>query len=140
MLEVLVANLSILKCSQGTIPSSLTIPPDNSVNLVTTGFPIATAAHHLPLVNILPFSMCKSWYNPTVLAAGLNLKPKPLIPFVDEPIPQPCIPMTFEKWEDGSKTTTVKGQSAVTMTSKCKCLWQGEITPVISSQFIVQAL
>ncbi len=138
MLELMVSKDSVIKCNKGTMPSLLTVISDNEVNLSSP--PLATSSHHWPVYNILPFNQCKSWYNPMVLNAGLNLKPKPLIPFVDPPIPQVCIPMTFSKWEETSKTTVVNGDPAVIMTSKCKCLWQGEITPIFSSQFVAWAL
>ena len=138
MLELMVAKDSVIQCSYGSFYSVLTILSDCEVNLASP--PLATEKMHWPIQNILPFYMCSSWYNPMVLNAGLNLKPKPLIPFVDPPIPQYCIPMTFTAWEDASPTTTINGDKALTMCSKCKCLWEGEITPVFSSQFVAWSI
>ena len=61
-----VVNSAMLKCSMGTIPSSLVVP----VTMALDGYqPVANIQDHVPMMNIMPFGMCQSPTNPTVAAA-----------------------------------------------------------------------
>ena len=57
---------AMLKCSMGLAPGTLMVLPANAV---MTGMPAATVMDNIPMLNILPFGMCKSMSNPMVAAA-----------------------------------------------------------------------
>lgn len=117
---------ALLKCSYGAAPSALIVLPANGV---MTGTPAANIADNIPLLNILPFVMCKSMENPMVLAATLA--------HLGALTPMPCIPMTTSPWSKGSPTVKIKGKAALDSNSKLKCDWGGEIQITMPGQFTV---
>ncbi|MCG7850339.1 MAG: DUF4280 domain-containing protein, partial [ANME-2 cluster archaeon] len=107
---------TMLKCSFGTAPSSMTVLP---ANMVSTSMPIANIMDNVPMLNIMPFVMCTSMANPTVatatsLASGILT-------------PMPCIPVTTAPWAPGSSTVLVANQPALNDSSTLMCNWGGTI-------------
>ena len=52
-----VCNGAMLKCSMGIAPSSLIVVPANRV--MTSSQPAATIMDNKPMVNVMPFGMCR---------------------------------------------------------------------------------
>ena len=106
-----------LKCSMGAAPSKLMVLPVNMV--ITEGTPGANIMDHMPMVNILPFGMCKSPANPVVAAATAAA--------LGVLTPMPCIPATLSPWIVGAPTVLLANQPALDNVSKCMCMWAGVI-------------
>jgi hypothetical protein len=107
---------TLLKCSFGNTPMPIMVLPDKKVKSM---LPAAVKSDHIPLVNILPFGMCSNPANPMVIAATAAA----LGVFT----PMPCIPCTVEEWTGSSKKVKIKGKEALTMDSKLRCLYGGNI-------------
>jgi len=82
---------AMMQCSFGMAPSSLCVLPTKMV--MTSKMPAATIMDHIPLVNVLPFSMCTSPANPMVAAATAAA--------LGVLTPMPCIPVTTAPWLPG---------------------------------------
>jgi hypothetical protein len=102
---------AMLQCSFGVAPSTLIVTPENRV--MASNLPAATIMDFIPMKNILPFGMCTSPANPTVIAA-LGA-------------PMPCVPVTTP-WVPGVPTTLISGKPALGNNSKCICTWGGVIS------------
>jgi Domain of unknown function (DUF4280) len=117
---------AVTRCSKGSAPSTLVVAPQHKVY---TGMPAATVMDHQPLVNVLPFLMCRSLGNPMVAAATAaamgSLKP------------MPCLPVTTSPWKPGSPTVKIGGQAALNNSSKLRCAWGGVIGIDMAGQFTV---
>ncbi|MGL5151719.1 MAG: DUF4280 domain-containing protein, partial [Clostridium sp.] len=94
----------ILECSCGTSPTSLKVTSQS--NLSMKGKFTATEKDNIPNTNILPFGSCK------------NL-----------PFNPPCPLSITGKWENTSKTFTIKGGAVLLDCSSMKCTLGGEIKP-----------
>lgn len=108
---------AMLKCSMGAAPGSLVVLPANRV--MANKMPAANIMDFKPMVNIMPFGMCKSPANPVVAAAtaaALGVLTQ-----------MPCIPMTVAPWTPGAKKTMIANMPALTKDSKCMCAWGGSI-------------
>ena len=90
--------------------------PDKKVNSM---LPAATAADHIPLLNILPFGMCSNPANPMVIAATAAA--------MGVLTPVPCIPCTVQEWTGASEKVKIKGKKALNMDSRLQCLYGGSI-------------
>jgi hypothetical protein len=112
-----VCNGAMLKCSMGIAPSSLIVVPANRV--MTSSQPAATIMDNKPMVNVMPFGMCRSPANPTVAAATAAA--------LGVLTPMPCIPNTPTPWAPGAPTVHVASQPALDDTSKLMCMWAGVI-------------
>jgi hypothetical protein len=123
----LVSGGAVLKCSFGAAPSALMVLP---VNRVMTSMPIANIMDNKPMVNILPFGMCTSMANPTVIAATAAA--------LGVLTPMPCIPVTAAPWVPGSPTVLVGNMPALNNSSKCMCNWGGIIQVTTPGQFTIQ--
>ena len=78
-----------LQCSFGVAPSSLMVIPKGPPTMA--GGPLAASIMDFaPMVNILPFGMCTSAANPSVIAATAAA----LGVFT----PMPCVPVTVAPW------------------------------------------
>ena len=106
-----------LKCSMGLAPSVLTVLPTNKV--MTSNVPAANIMDHKPMVNIMPFGMCKSPANPVVAAATAAA--------LGTLTPMPCIPNTPAPWVPGAPTVLLANFPALNNTSKLMCIWAGVI-------------
>jgi hypothetical protein len=107
----------MLKCSMGIAPSSLIVVPANRV--MTSSQPAATIMDNKPMVNVMPFGMCRSPANPAVAAATAAA--------LGVLTPMPCIPNTPTPWAPGAPTVHVASQPALDDTSKLMCIWAGII-------------
>lgn len=107
---------TLLKCNFGNVPVPLMVLPDKKVNSM---LPVAVQSDHIPLLNILPFGMCSNPSNPLVIAATAAA--------MGVLTPVPCLPCTVEEWTGSSKKVKVKGGQALSMDSKLRCLFGGEI-------------
>ena len=109
---------AMMQCSFGMAPSSLCVLPTKMV--MTSKMPAATIMDHIPLVNVLPFSMCTSPANPMVAAATAAA--------LGVLTPMPCIPVTTAPWVPGSPTVLLGKIPALNASSKCMCNWAGVIS------------
>lgn len=113
-----------LMCTMGLAPSVLQVLP---VNRVQCGKQVAAnIMDHVPMVNILPFGMCNSIANPVVAAATAAK----LGVFT----PAACIPNTAAPWVPGSPTVLLGKMPMLNSTSKCMCMWGGQISIVMPGQ------
>ncbi|NUP05202.1 MAG: DUF4280 domain-containing protein [Polyangiaceae bacterium] len=113
----LVVHEAKIRCSQGTIPSLLVIPPDSPVS--SDNKPVGTVDDHKPMKNIITFGMCRSLQNPTVqsattAAAGVLT-------------PQACVPATNKQWSPGAPFAVVDEVRVLSSDSTCSCDWGGTI-------------
>ena len=104
------------KCSFGAAAGKLVI----AVPMYTaTNKPLATTMDHVPIVNIVPFGMCKAPTNPMVIsltAAALGVFQQ-----------APCVPVTAAPWSPGATKVKVGGKPALLKTCKLNCAWGGMI-------------
>ncbi len=117
---------AMLKCSFGAAPGTLMVLP---ANCVQSGTPSANIMDHVPMLNILPFGMCKSMANPMVAAATAAA--------LGALTPMPCIPMTTAPWSPGSPTVKLANQAALNDASKLTCNWGGSIEISMPGQMTV---
>ncbi|MDX6271552.1 MAG: hypothetical protein QOD28_2775 [Acidobacteriota bacterium] len=115
-----------LQCSFGVAPSSLVVLPQNRV---LTAVPDANIMDNKPMVNILPFGMCSSPSNPTVIAATAAA--------LGVLTPMPCVPVTPAPWVPGSPTVLIANMPALNNTSKLMCIWGGVIQIVAPGETTV---
>ncbi|HFZ8996680.1 TPA: DUF4280 domain-containing protein [Citrobacter freundii] len=108
---------AMMQCSFGLAPSTLNVLPANRT--FTGGLPMANIMDNKPMVNILPFGMCSSMANPTVVAATAAA--------LGVLTPMPCIPVIPAPWMPGSPTVLVGNMPALNMQSKLICMWAGVI-------------
>ena len=107
-----------LMCSFGLTPSAIVVLPKNRV--ITESKPMANIMDNVPMLNILPFGLCTSLVNPmtaALTAAALGVL-----------TPGPCIPATTAPWMPGSPTVMVANMPALNSTSKCICMYGGQIS------------
>ncbi|MES2771389.1 MAG: DUF4280 domain-containing protein [Pseudomonadota bacterium] len=109
---------ALLECSCGAAPSSLVVLPKNKV--IAEGPPAANILDHVPLVNILPFGLCKSALNPTVAAATAAA--------MGTLTPMPCVPATATPWVPGALSVLIGGAPALDNVAKCLCNWGGVVS------------
>lgn len=104
-------------CSFGMAPAPLGVIPVNRVLL--GNIPMANIMDNKPFINIVPFGMCSSPGNPTVVAATAAA--------LGVLTPMPCMPQTLAPWAPGSPTVLVGNMPALTAQSKLICIWGGVI-------------
>lgn len=109
---------ALLKCTFGVAPSALMVLPANKV--LAEGPPAANIMDHKPMVNIMPFAMCNSPANPTVIAATAAA--------MGVLTPMPCVPATSAPWVPGAPTVLIANMPALDNVSKCVCNWGGVIS------------
>jgi hypothetical protein len=120
---------TMLACSFGVAPSTLTITPENRVMAGST--PAATIMDYIPMKNVAPFGMCSAPTNPQVAAATAAA--------LGVLTPQPCMPATSSPWTPGSPGVTIANKPALTTTCQLLCMWGGIITITNPSQQTVNA-
>jgi len=123
IMQPLVIQGTLLKCSCGNVPVPIMVLPDKKVNSMT---PVAVASDHIPLLNILPFGMCSNPANPMVAAATAAA--------MGVLTPMPCIPCTLQEWTKTSEKVKIKGKQVLSMESKLQCLYGGSIQAVLPLQ------
>ncbi len=109
-----------LKCDQAMPPgtSTMMVLPLNRV--LTMNQPAATVMDFVPMLNILPFGMCKSTANPMVAAATAAA--------LGTLTPMPCIPVTVAPWTPGAPTVKMMPGAVLNDSSTVKCTWAGTIS------------
>jgi hypothetical protein len=121
---------AMLKCSMGAAPSSFVVLPVNRV--MTSNVPAANIMDNKPLVNIMPFGVCKSLANPTVASATAAATAAALGVFTLTPMP--CVPNTVAPWTPGAPTVMIANMPALDNTSKLMCMWAGVIEVTSAGQ------
>jgi hypothetical protein len=114
---------AMLKCSMGAAPSSFVVLPANKV--ITSNMPAANIMDMKPMVNIMPFGVCKSLANPVVASATASATAAALGVFTLTPMP--CVPNTVAPWAPGAPTVMIANMPALDDTSKLMCTWAGVI-------------
>jgi hypothetical protein len=112
-----VVNTAQLTCSMGMAPSPLMVLPLNRV--FSGNQPAANIMDHVPMVNILPFGMCRSPANPMVAAATAAA--------MGVLTPMPCIPATPAPWVPGAVTVLLANMPSLDNTCTLNCIWAGVI-------------
>ena len=123
----IVCNGAMLKCSFGTAPGTMTVLP---INMVKTATPIANIMDYIPMMNVMPFTMCTSMSNPSVAAATAAAQ--------GVLTPMPCIPVTTSPWSPGCSTVLVAGQPALNDSSRLMCTWGGMIEVMNAGQMTIE--
>lgn len=117
-----VVNGSVLICSFGVAPSTLSVLPDKRV--LCGGQPMANISDNKPMVNIAPFGLCNSLSNPVTAsqtAAALGVL-----------TPGACTPVVTAPWMPGSPTVHVGGMPALNDSSTCMCAYGGVVQVTVS--------
>ena len=120
-----VVNTAQLMCSMGMAPSPLVVLPLNRV--FSGNQPAANIMDHKPMLNILPFGMCRSPANPVVAAATAAA--------MGVLTPMPCIPVTVSPWVPGTPTVTLGQIPSLDNNCQLMCMWAGVIKVVVPGQF-----
>lgn len=109
-----------LQCSFGAAPSKLAVLPEHKE---TIEYKLAAnITDNVPNINIMPFGMCRAPTNPQVAAATTAA--------AGVLTPQPCVPVTPDRWTPGAATVMLDYQPALDNTSKLMCAWLGVISVV----------
>lgn len=116
-----------MKCSMGLSPSSLVVLPVNRV--LNNNRPQANIMDNKPMVNILPFGLCRSLANPIVAAATTAA--------FGTLTPMPCIPNTPAPWFPGKVNTLVTNKPALMKNNRLACVYLGMISFNVPGQFSV---
>lgn len=114
---------AMMQCIFGLAPSTLNVLPINRIMI--GGKPAANILDNKPYVNIVPFGLCRSLANPTVIAK--------------KGVPSPCTPMTFAPWLIGTPVTMVGPMPILNNTSKLVCSYGGMINILFPGQVNVMA-
>jgi hypothetical protein len=115
---------AMMMCTQGMAPSTLMPTPKT---VLTGNMVAANILDHVPMLNIMPFGMCRSPANPMVAAATAAA--------LGVLTPMPCIPATPAPWVPGAPTVLLCGAPALNNTSKLMCMWAGTISITMPGQF-----
>jgi hypothetical protein len=119
-----VVNSAQLMCSMGAAPSALVVLPLNRV--MSGNQPAANIMDHKPLVNIMPFGVCRSLAYPATAAATAAA--------MGALTPMPCIPATPAPWVPGSATVMLGNMPALNNSCKLTCIWGGTIQVLMPGQ------
>jgi len=120
---LLVTSGAVLSCSFGNATSTLSVLP---TNCVMVEMPAANIVDEIPMLNILPFGMCCSLANPTVIASTASA--------LGVLTPMPCIPMTVSPWVEGAPAVLIGNMPALSSDSKLTCCWAGSISISFAGQ------
>jgi hypothetical protein len=115
---------AMMTCSMGATPSPLMPTPKP---VMTSNMVAANILDNIPIVNIMPFGVCKSPANPMVVAATAAA--------LGVLTPMPCIPVTPAPWVPGAPTVLLCGAPALNNSSKLMCVWAGVISFSSPGQF-----
>jgi Domain of unknown function (DUF4280) len=110
-----------LMCTMGAAPAPITVLPTNRV--MVENKPMANIMDHKPFVNIMPFGVCMSLSNPataSLTAAAFGVL-----------TPGPCTPATSAPWIPGAPTVMLANMPALNSTSKCICMFGGQISVAV---------
>jgi uncharacterized protein DUF4280 len=117
-----------LQCSFGAAPSTLLVLP---LGHVLAGAPVANITDSVPFLNIVPFGVCASPANPTVVAATAAA--------LGVLTPMPCVPATAAPWIPTSPPKVMAVKLPVLQNvDKLMCTWGGIIQVISPAQTKVQ--
>jgi Domain of unknown function (DUF4280) len=116
---------SMIKCSGSVAPIPLLGVP---TSVLDTDAPVATIDMMVPFLNILDFGLCTSEVNPEVIAAKIVGSPG-----------APCVPIVVDPWDPPSDSVIIDGMPAALASSKCMCVWAGEISVEIDPDTAIEA-
>lgn len=119
-----------LMCSFGAVLSSIMVAPENVV--IGTKTPLTTVMDNVRMNNILPFTICRTPYNPAVASTTATA--------MGVSTPAPNIPVTSAPWSPGSPTVMIKNWPALNSSSKCKCNRGGVRSVTFPGQVTVNVL
>ena len=119
---------AMTKCSEGMAPGKLVILPLNMTDAKSVA--AATVMDFVPMMNIMPFGLCKSMANPMVSAATSAA--------MGVLTPMPCIPLVVAPWSPGSAKVTISNKKALLNSDTCKCTWAGTIEITQAGQSAVE--
>jgi len=108
---------AMMQCTMGLAPSTFNATPKM---VMTSNMPAGNIMDHVPMMNIMPFGMCKSPANPVVAAATAAA--------LGVLTPMPCIPATPAPWMPGAVNVLVANMPALNDSSKLMCIWAGTIS------------
>ena len=111
-MPLVVPHNSVCKCSCGTAPCSLVVPPAKKVSV--DNLAVASVMDHKAGANLATFAMCTTAANPAV-AANKNA-------------PAPCVPVLPSPWTPGSVTVSLHNEIMLHETSTLNCAYGGVIT------------
>lgn len=109
---------ALLQCSFGVSPSVLNVLP--ACRILLQGMPIASVMDHLPLVNIMPFGLCRSLANPMVAVATATA--------MGVLTPMPCLPVTPAPWLPLFPKALIGPFPVLTKQACLFCAWGGSIS------------
>jgi hypothetical protein len=107
------------QCTMGLAPGSLVVVPQGPP-ILGQNMPAATIMDNKPIVNVVPFGMCKSLANPTVASATAAA--------LGTLTPMPCVPVTASPWAPGAMKVTISNKPALHASCKLMCNWGGVIS------------
>jgi hypothetical protein len=110
-----------LMCTMGAAPAPITVLPTNRV--MVENKPMANIMDHVPFVNIMTFGVCMSLSNPAT--AALTAAAFGVL------TPGPCTPTTSTPWIPGVPTVMLANMPALNSTSKCVCMFGGQISVAV---------
>lgn len=119
----LVTGNALLSCTFGLAPSTFVTLPTNKVMVDMAA---ANIVDNVAMLNVLPFGMCTSVANPTVIAATAAA--------LGVPTPMPCIPLTVAPWIVGKPTILIGNMPALSDDSTLMCSWAGCISISFAGQ------
>ena len=105
MAKEYMTNGAMVQCNMGAMPLPITLMKDHGVS---AGAALLNANDHVPMVNIMPFGICK-------------LKPP------TPPGANVCIPVTAQAWKSGDMHCMIDGAPALTKDSFLVCSCGGII-------------
>jgi hypothetical protein len=111
---------TILQCSMGVAPSVFVALPLPGTPMILGGMPAATILQTTPVVNILPFGLCRSPANPAVASATAAA--------MGALTPMPCTPLIPTTWAPPSLTTFHGMLPVASSISTCACMFGGVIS------------
>ena len=122
-MSLIVCSGAICTCSFGTVPSTLSVMPENKCMI---GALAATVADCAAGKNIMPFGLCTTMSNPAVAsatAAALGVL-----------TPQPCMPSIAGMWISKSTNVLIGGKPVLTGDSTAMCIYGGSIKSTSAGQ------
>ena len=125
-MAVQVVDGTLMSCTFGMSPASLSVLPTNKVSAEK---PAANIMDNIPNLNIAPFGMCQSMANPQVAAATAAA--------MGALTPMPCLPVVPAPWSPGSPTVLVANMPALTSTCMANCVYGGIIQFSVPGQMSV---
>lgn len=108
---------ALLRCSFGMAPSNFMVPDPTRPKV--QGKPVGNIGDNKPMMNIMPFGMCRSMANPQVASATAAA--------CGVLTPMPCMPVIAAPWMPGGKEM-IKQMPALLNNCKCMCNWGGNIS------------